>query len=156
MKRKELAKAKALKTVPSGIIVSQASAPASFNIFSQTSFPEISSRSFPKPSVNPVLPEKSIKKRRAENNINELEEANKITPELILEDITNKIIKDLSSEKDFFNSIVEDIQNSVISGEELGSRISNKIKEFMIPSTMEGTTDQLDISNEAVVTSQGS
>lgn len=156
LKRKELAKAKALKTVPSGIIVSQASAPASFNIFSQTSFPEISSRSFPKPSVNPVLPEKSIKKRRAENNINELEEANKITPELILEDITNKIIKDLSSEKDFFNSIVEDIQNSVISGEELGSRISNKIKEFMIPSTMEGTTDQLDISNEAVVTSQGS
>lgn len=157
LKRKELAKAKALKTVPNAINVSyQELAPASFNIFNQTHFPEITSRSFPKTLVDPVPSEKPIKKRRAENNIVELEEANKITPESLLEDITNKIIKDLSSEKNFFSSIVEDIKKSVISGEELESRISNKIKEFMIPSLLEDTTGQMDTFNGPVVASQGS
>lgn len=157
LKRKELAKAKALKTVPNGINVNhQPSAPASFNIFSQINFPEIASKSFSKSLVDPVPSEKSIKKRRAENNIIELEEANKITPESLLEDITNKIIKDLSSEKDFFISIVEDIKKSVISGEELESRISNKIKEFMIPSLSEDMTGQMDNSNRAVIASLSS
>lgn len=153
LKRKELAKAKALKTVPIGASISEAPVPASFNIFSKISFPELTNKNFPKTPVNQIT-EKFVKKRRAEDNVVDLEEAVKISPESMLEDITNKIIKDLGSQKNFFSSIVEEIKKSEINGEELENRISNKIKQFIFTSGFEDATVPIDNSMGDVVTSQ--
>lgn len=153
LKRKELAKAKALKTVPIGASISEAPVPASFNIFSKISFPELTNKNFPKTPVNQIT-EKFVKKRRAEDNVVDLEEAVKISPGSMLEDITNKIIKDLGSQKKFFSSIVEEIKKSEINGEELENRISNKIKQFIFTSGFEDATVPIDNSMGDVVTSQ--
>lgn len=153
LKRKELAKAKALKTVPIGASISEAPVPASFNIFSKISFPELTNKNFPKTPVNQIT-EKFVKKRRAEDNVVDLEEAVKISPGSMLEDITNKIIKDLGSQKNFFSSIVEEIKKSEINGEELENRISNKIKQFIFTSGFEDATVPIDNSMGDVVTSQ--
>lgn len=154
LQRKESAKAKALRTVPFGGNVGEIPAiPASFNIFNKISFPELVNRNFPKPPVKQIT-EQFVKKRRADNNVVDLEEAVKISPESMLEGITNKIIKDLGSQKIFFSSIVEEIKTSAFSGEELENRISNKIKQFVFSSGFEDATVPIDNSSGDVVTSQ--
>lgn len=159
LKRKELSKAKALKTVPMGINTSMAPAlvPASFN-FHNVNFPGLPTRSLPVSSsyITPSILDNTLKKRRADNNVVELEEAVKISsPESTME-VTNKIVRQLSNERSFFSAIVKDVKNSVVNGEELETRICEKIKEFMSKSVSETTTDPMGDTNGAVAGSSRS
>lgn len=158
LKRKELSKTKALKTVPMGVNDSHAPAPASFSIFkNNVNFPVLSSRSIPSTSSSyfpPSVLDKSLKKRKADNNVVELEEAVKLSPpKLTVEVITSKIVKQLSNEKSFISSIVSDVKNSVVGGEELETHISKRIKEFMVKSVSETTTVPTGDANGTVASS---
>lgn len=146
LKRKDLAKMKALKTVPMAEVQSTP-APASFNIFSNINFPALASQTVVKPAV---IIEETRKKRRAEH----LPTVDAITqsPAIITEEVTKKIINQLSTEKSFFNDIIEEFKNSGITGEELEVKISNKIKSIINP-IAEDTAVSMDESNEPVVAS---
>lgn len=146
LKRKELAKAKALKTVPTGVNVNPTPTPASFDIFKNIAFPELPPIGFTK-TVKKV-PEPS-KKRKADKNILELQDTVKLTPESVLEDISEKIIEDLSLEETFFNTIVEEVKSSAIDGLKLRNLISNKIITMLKPSSKDTEITPMDSSDGA-------
>lgn len=130
LKKKELSKAKALKTVSTGVEVALAPTPPSYNIFNKINFPALPERIIRAGNV-PVV-DKFIKKRRAEDNIVHVERI-MVSQESILKDITEKIIKDISREKSFFTTIVEEVKSSSISADELQKQFSEKIKTLLKP-----------------------
>lgn len=153
LKRKEVAKAKALKTVPT-LEVEPIPAPAPFNMFGNIGFPGLPSVKYSKPVVVPETEKIGYKRPRRENNANNNEMNNvEKSSKVILSDIKNKIVKDLSLEKTFFNSIVEEVKTLDLNGEQLVLLIGNKIKEMLSPILIEPLIVPMDESN---VTNDGS
>lgn len=149
LKKKELAKAKALKTVPTGVNVTLAPIPPSFNIFSKINFPALPDKSLRVGNVQ--VPDKPVKKRRAEDTIVRVDDIS-VSHESILKGITEKIIKDISLEKSFFSTIVDKVKASSISAEELEKQFSAKIKTLLNPVSGDSQT-LMDTSIEASVPS---
>lgn len=146
LKRKDLARARALKTVPMAEVQSIPT-PASFNIFSNINFPGLASKNVVKPAA---IIEETRKKRRAEHL--PLVDATTLSPAAITEEVTKKIINQLSHEKSFFNDIIKNFKNSEIDGNELELKISNKIKSIINP-IAEDTTVLMDESGGTAVAS---
>lgn len=146
LKRKDLARARALKTVPMAEVQSIPT-PASFNIFSNINFPGLASKNVVKPAA---IIEETRKKRRAEHL--PLVDATTLSPAAIAEEVTKKIINQLSHEKSFFNDIIKNFKNSEIDGNELELKISNKIKSIINP-IAEDTTVLMDESGGTAVAS---
>lgn len=146
LKRKDLAKAKAFLTIPKAE-VQATPAPASFNIFSNISFPGLASKNYVK-SAAPVQEMEQIGKKRRSEHLPKVD--NIISPSIITEEVTNKIINQLSREKSFFNEIIEDFKKSGLSSKELELKISNKIKTITNP-IAEDTTVSMDDPGELVV-----
>lgn len=134
LKRKELSKAKASKTVPS-MEVQPVSVPASFNGLNHVSFPVLPSTS--KSVVADLEIQQIGKKRRADEVITSSDRIAKkdtviVSSKSMCEDFTHKLVKDLSLEKDFFNSVIEEVKtNSEINGKGLEILISDKIRKIL-------------------------
>lgn len=154
LKRKDLSKIKALKTVPI-MEVQPTPVPASFNIFNNLNFPELPSKNYINSAVVQKNKEQIGNKRPRVEKVVIDEDRKDISSEVILEDITNKIIQDLSLEKIFFSSIVEEIKSKPISGKQLEVRISKKIREMLTPVLKEPVV-LMDNSNSAAGPSHSS
>lgn len=139
LKRKDLAKAKALKTVPMKEVQPTSSCAGSFNIFSDIAFPRLPPKKLFQetavPEVNPELIGSKRPRVEPTNNISSF----KITasPTVIIEEITNKIIEDISLEKAFFSSMFDEVKSSDINGDELVICFTNKIREMLKPNSEE-------------------
>lgn len=136
LKRKDFAKIKALKTVPS-MEVQPTPVPASFSIFNNISFPELPSKNYTNSAVVHKSKEQIGNKRPRVEKSNIEECRREKTSEVVFEEITNKIIQDLSLEQTFFSSIVEEVKSTSLNGEGLVHRITNKIREMLAPVSKE-------------------
>lgn len=146
LKRKELSKAKALKTFPI-VEVQPTSVSTSFNIFSNIAFPGLPPKSFSKPPVEKV-PEQIGKKRRVLSS-ERIVKADVVKP-IPTVSLAKKLTQDLSRQKPFFNSIIEEVKASAMSGEKLESIFSKKINEMLEPAS-EDTVLSLELSDGSTV-----
>lgn len=150
VKRKDLAKAKALKTVPT-VEVEPTPVPTSFNIFNNlSSFPSLPPKMLTSSSV--VQKDRVIKgNKRARTEKSIVEEGGKEkSPEVILQEITNKIIKGiLGLEKTFLNSVIDEVKSTSFSEDELEVRVTEKIKELLAPPALKDPEATMEVSDSA-------
>lgn len=139
-KRMKLSKEKAFKTVPMREVEETIAPFGSFNIFTDGNFPKIVPKVVLQSAVNHEVPNpigKSKRRRVEKKNLNtvRLDEVVEVevSSESALDEITNRIIRDLSLEKVFFTTIVEEVKNSTINGKELEKIFSDKIKSMLKP-----------------------